>query len=328
MASTNSYDFAMTRDNIITDAHLYASAIGEGESPTTSQTVEAARLLNMIVKLRAADGMPLWAMKRGTILPFSNASSINTNSHVVTFYDSTYLSAAAAAAATTITVASAGTIANSDVIGVELTSGDVFWTTVSSGGGTTTLVLASGLTTAAAANNRVYAYTASADRVQRPLRVVQANILQVADSYSWPIEVVSSSDYYNLSSRTNEGVPNQVFYDAVMGAATADPTSTTNWYGTFYLWPRFQDGKKAIEFTYHRPFQDFDAATDHPDFPPEFYLPLTLELAALLGPKFGMPLEERARMFSEAENYRKEALGTVAPEGSIRFMPDYRMKHG
>lgn len=323
MASSNSFDFVVSRDTLISLAHQHIGATGEGETPSTSQVSEAANLLNMIVKLRAADGMPLWAIKRGTLLPTTSTSSIQTNSHVVTFYDSTSLASAAAANATAITISAAGTIANSDQIGIELDNGDMFWTTVSSGGGTTSLTLASGITSAASAANRVYAYTASADRVQRPLSILEANMLDVVSSASWSAEVVARSDYFNLGNRTSEGTPNQIYYDISLGATTADPTSSSNWYGIIYFYPRFQDGKKVIEFTYQRPFADFDNSTDHPDFPQEFYLPLMLELAALLGPKYGVSIEERSRLFSEAKMYREEALTTVEPEGSFRIVPDY-----
>lgn len=324
MSSSNSYDFTITRDQIIDLAHQHVSLVGEGESATSAQVTEASRLLNMIVKLRAADGMPLWALKRGTILPFSDASSINTNSHVVTFYDATTLSSNAAAAATSLSITAAGTIANSDQLGIELDDGSIQWTTVSSGGGTTTLVAATGLTSAASSGNRIYAYTASADRVQRPLRIVDANILNVSDNVSWSISVEEQSDYYNYSNRTSESTPTAIYYDPGLGASTADPSSSTNWYGTIYVYPRFSDGDKVIQFTYQRPFQDFDSASDNPDFPQEFYLPLMLELAAMLGPKAGLSIEERRALFSEAKSYRDEALETIVSEGSYRIIPEVR----
>src|SRR3990167_2781910 len=106
MASSGSYNLSITRDDIITAALQLAGIIGEGETGTASQVTEAALLLNMIVKLREADGMPLWALKRGYILPFTGTSSINTDSHVVTAYDTTTLSADSAASDTTLTVRS------------------------------------------------------------------------------------------------------------------------------------------------------------------------------------------------------------------------------
>lgn len=326
MSTSGSYNFTLTRNDIINLAHQHVGLLGEGETCTSAQYSEGANLLNMIVKLRAADGMPLWAMKRGMILPFSGASSINTTSHVVSSYDTTTLSADAAAAATSLTITAAGNTANSDQIGIELDDGSIDWTTISSGGGTTSLVIASGLSSAASSGNRIYYYTASVDRIpSRPLRIVDANMLQISDNHSWSIDVLARHDYYALGNRTTEGVPNGIYYDAVLGSETADPTA--NWYGTIYVYPRFSNGDYVIEFTYQRPFQDFDASTDNIDFPQEFYLPLMLELAAVLGPKAGVTKEERAALFSEAKAYREEALTTVTAEGSIFFQPNTtRMK--
>ena len=47
-----------------------------------------------------------------------------------------------------------------------------------------------------------------------------------------------------------------------------------------------------------------------------------LELASLIGPKFGIPPEERAAIRGEAKIYREEALMTIAPEGSLLIQPD------
>lgn len=326
MASTNSYNFTVTRDQLITDALLHIGGLSEGETPSANAVTEAARLLNMVVKLRAADGMPLWALKRGTILPVTDVSSITTVSHIVTSdgYVTTTLGADEAASQTALTVTSSTGMAGSDQVGIELDDGSMQWTTISSVDDSTTITVATGLTSAASSGNRVYAYTASSDRVGRPLRVLEANILTSSDNISWEIDVEDRQDYFRLSDRTAEGTPNLIYYDAGLGSATADPTSSTTWYGTFYVHPRFENGDYVIEFTYHRPFQDFDASTDNPDFPQEFYLPLMLELAALLGPKHGVPPDERRALFQEAKMYRDEALATVTPEGSFNIVPAER----
>lgn len=313
MATSGSFDAGTTRDLLITDAHLHIGVLGEGLACTTSQITEAARILNMIVKLRAADGMPAWAMKRGTILPFSGSASINSDSHVVTFYDTTTL-AAAVTASTSVTITAAGTIANSDQIGIELDNGDMTWTTVSSGGGTTSLVLGTAVT--ASAGNRVYAYTASADRIQKPIRVITANTLEVASGSAVELDIVPHDEYFVQNNRTTEGTPNMLMYTPEPSTITALDTN-----GQFFIWPRFENGDTVIEFTYQRPFQDFDAAGDTPDFPQAFHLPLMLELASLLGPKFGIPIEERQALKSEAKMYREEALATVSPEGSFKIQP-------
>lgn len=326
MASSNSYNFTVTRDQLITDALLHIGGIGEGETPSANAVTEAARLLNMIVKLRAADGMPLWALKRGVILPVTDVSFVTTVSHIVQAdsYVTTTLSADEAAAQTVLSVTSSTGMTASDQVGIELDDGTVDWTTIVSVDSSTQITITTAITSAAASGNRVYAYTASSDRIGRPLRILEANILTVADSIGWEIDIEDRQDYYRLSDRTADGTPNLIYYDAGLGSATADPTSSTTWYGTFYIHPRFENGDYVIEFTYHRPFQDFDASTDNPDFPQEFYLPIMLELAALMGPKYGAPPDERRALFQEAKMYRDEALSTVTPEGSFSIVPAER----
>jgi hypothetical protein len=318
MASSGSYNFSIDRDDIINTALQLAGIIGEGETGTTSQLSESALILNMIVKLREADGMPLWALKRGFILPFTGTSSINTNSHVVTTYDTTTLSAASAATDTTLTVTAITGFSDGDTIGIELDDGSMDWTTVNGSPSGTTITITTGVTSAAASGNRVYGYTASSERVQKPLRVLQADVLDVASGVSHAIDCdLSLTDYFNLSDRTAEGEVNQIYYTT---APSSDTALETN--GTFYVWPRFADGDSVIEFTYHRPFMDFDSASDEPDFPQAFYLPLTLELATFLGIKGGVTIEERREMRKEAQYYLEQALFTVTPEGSLFLRPE------
>jgi hypothetical protein len=267
--------------------------------------------------------MPLWALKRGVILPVTGVSSVTTASHIVQAgsYALTTISADEAAGQTSLSITSGANISNSDQVGIELDDGSMHWTTVSSGGGSSIIVIVDPLASAASETNNVFAYTASSDRIARPLRVIEANVLDVISNASNEIDIEERADYYAMSNRTTEGHPNLIYYDAGLGDNTADPTSATTWYSTFYIWPRFLGGDSVIEFTYQRPFQDFDAASDNPDFPQEFYLAIVLELAALLGPKYGVEITERARLFTEAKMYRDEALSTVAPEGSLQIIP-------
>ena len=316
MSSSGSYNFTVTRDDLINASLQHVGVIGEGETGTTSQISEAALLLNMIVKLREADGMPLWALKRGYVLPFTGTSSINTNSHVVTSYDTTTLTAASAASSTTLTAVITG-FSNSDQIGIELDDGTVDWTTVNGAPSGTTITITTGLTSAASSGNRIYGYTASTDRVQKPLRILQADLLDVAGGSSHEITCdVSFTDYYRFGGRDTTGIPTQIFYDLSPSSDTALETN-----GRIFVAPQFSNGDYVIEFTYHRPFMDFDASTDNPDFPQAFYLPLMLELSALLGIKGGVTIEERRELKSEAKMYREEALATVQPEGSLFLMP-------
>lgn len=321
MAAPNSYNFVVTRDQLITDALLHIGAIGEGETPSANAVTESARVLNMLLKLRANE-IPVWSKSRGYILPFTEASSIASNSHVVTTYVTTTLSAAEASGQTVVSVTSSTGMTASDQVGIEIDDGTMHWTTISSVDSSTQITIAVATDGAAASGNRVYTYTASTGRVQRPLRVLDANILQVTDNVSWPITVDEYKDYFNLGDRASEGTPNRIMYYPGLGTRAADPTSSTTWYGTFYVHPRFENGDYVIEFTYLEPMQDLDATGDHPYIPQEFYMPVWLELAALLAPRYGVSIEERRSLFSEAEKYRMAALETTQEGGSLFLQPE------
>jgi len=323
MAAPNSYNFVVTRDNIITDALLHIGAIGEGETPSANAVTEAARILNMLLKVRANE-IPLWSIRRGAILPVTEVSSINTTSHIVINYDTTTISADEASGQTTLSVTTSAGMATSDQIGIECDDGTMHWTTISSVPDGTSVIIDTALDDEASSGNRVFWYTASADRIPtRPLRVRNANILELTNNGSWEIKIEERQDYFNLGNRTTESIPNRIFYDPILGDRTADPTSSTTWYGTFYIYPRFEGGDHVVEFTYQEPIQDVDSATDNLYVPQEFYLPIWLELCALLGTgKYGLPKEQRDTMFALAEKYRKEALETTFEEGSLFLQPE------
>lgn len=306
MTTSASVDFSVTRDNLINLAHQHIGAIGEGESASTNQTTEAALLLNMIVKARHADGMPLWALKRGFILPLTEVSSMSlTSSHAVTSYVTTTLTANSVATDTTLTVTSITGISNAHVIGIELDDGTVDWTTVNGAPSGTTVTITTGVTTLASSGNRIYTY-ATTNRVTRPLKILQANILTPADDIGQPIRLITREEYFALTNRTLDSGPNAIFYD---------PQLT----GVMYFWPRFYGGDEIIEFTFHRPFEDFDATGDTPDFPQHWYMALMVELAWVLGPKFGVPPEERNALFKEAQFYIEQARSADVEQGSIYF---------
>jgi len=319
MAQSGSYNNTYTGTQIITNALRYVGILGEGESASSTQLSESLELLNMIVKLRAADGMPTWALKRGYILPFTGASSINTDSHVVTSYTHTNLDGAVASSGTSLTVDSISGISDGDVIGIELSDSTMYYDVVSGSPSGTTVTLTTGLSGAASDGADVYAYTTT-NRVQKPITVTQVNMLDISSSSSWEIDLVSREDYFRLGNRTSTGVPNQVYYSI---APSTDTALDTN--GVFYVYPRFSNGNYVIEFTYQRPFQDMDTVgSDNLDFPQAFHLAIMLELAALLGPQKGVDIQERKALREEAMMYLQQALYTVHDGGSLKLQKEDR----
>lgn len=309
MATSSSYDFSIDRNGLILAAHQHIGAVGEGETCTSAQNTEAAILLNMLTKLRAKDGMPLWALKRGYTLPVTGASSVSTGGQMVTTYVQTTTSAASISGATTITLTATTGVANGYNIGVEQNDGTVLWTTVSGALAGSVATLATGLTAAVASGNVVYVYQ-TANRISRIIRVHDADVLDVVAGGTHNINQITRPEYFGLGDRTSASVPSQFYMDIQLTSQE------------MFVYPRFDGGDHLIEFTYQRPFEDFDASTDTPDFPQEFYLPLMMELAFLLGPKFGVPIEERKLLLAEAQMYFAAALESNYAEGSLNIQPD------
>jgi hypothetical protein len=78
MTTSSSYNFTSNRDAIITQSMRIVNQIGEGETPTTTQTTEVSIALNTIVKEFQAQGMQLW-----TIVQYSTTLVSGTSAYTV-----------------------------------------------------------------------------------------------------------------------------------------------------------------------------------------------------------------------------------------------------
>jgi len=311
MATSGSVDFSVTRDNIIKAAFQKIGIVGEGAAPTSDQYTEGALLLNAIVKSwNASLGMPLWAMKTGYILPVSgtNTASLGpSGGHATLSYVTTTLNADHIATDTALTVTAITGISASDNLGIELDDGDIDWTTVNGSPSGTTVTATTGLTSAASSGNRVYTYTT---KIARPLRIIKAFTRNSADNVDTPINMITSNAYLELSSKTTESYPVQLWYDPQLTDGIAS------------FWPRFVDGTKVIVIHFHRPLEDFDATGETPDFPQEYYLPLIYELAVSLAPQYSVPMDTWKILRMEAEKWLDRIGNNDYEEGSIQFVPD------
>lgn len=309
MATSGSVDFSVTRNELIETAMKHGGILAEGQTPSSTQYTEGAILLNMLVKARQVDGMPLWALARGYLLPISNVSTLAfSGSHIVSSYNHTTTSAAASSGATTIVVTATTGFADTRVIGVELEDGTMQWTTQSGAVSGSTITLAAALTDDVSSGADVYVYNTTS-RITFPKRVLHANRYTPSAGTSSPITLMAREQYYELGNRESESTPSQLYFEPGM-------TPALFWY------PRFSNGDSIIEFTYHKSYEDFDASSDTPDFPQEWYLPIMMELAYLLASKYGVALDERKSMLQEATMYREMALSNNYPESSIYLMAD------
>ena len=165
---------------------------------------------------------------------------------------------------------------------------------------------------AAAIDNDVYCYTTKADRSERLITVrrVQNNVAD-PDQQDTPIRTVSRDEYFAQPLKTTEGEANEVYYDKQRD------------FGEFFVWPSPLNSNKQLKLTVQEPFEIFDSAEDDADFPPEWYDPITFQLALRMAPEYGFPLQERQALKAQADEILNELLMYDREPESVYFAPNF-----
>jgi hypothetical protein len=161
--------------------------------------------------------------------------------------------------------------------------------------------------------------------VSAPLRVLHG-YRRITDSngdaIDVPLRLMTKTDYDMLPNKTLDGTPVAFVY-VTPGANVATQAA-----GQATFWPRPDanfisgSGTGELRLTYHRQFDDLDAAGDHLDFPSYWYQAVVWALADEISAEQGVPLGERSMIHRRAQEERIIALGFNPEEGSIRFVPD------
>lgn len=292
MATSNSSNFDLTRDQIIKIALRKIGAIATGETPDAQTINDCSDQLNALVKSLVATGLHVWTESEATVFiqPRQATYTIGTGSpdHITETYTATTLASAAALGAGTISVSSASGIATTYSIGIVLDDGTVFWTTVNGAPVGTTVTLAATLTDSASAGNAVYVYQTG---IVRPLRVVNARRYNYASQLDTQMLVLSRIDYQNMPNKQNTGVVTQWFYD---------PRGGSNTTGRLYVWPAPVDATNAVKITWWRPIQDFDTASNNSDLPVEWLDALIWNLAYKMAPEYDCSPQRYAMLKEQA----------------------------
>ena len=295
MATSGSYNFNMTRNEIIKDALITLGIVGIEQTVQAPDQVFAERALNRMIKEWQTSGARLWNRREGILFPAAEQIkyTVGATDHITTTGDAVYttLDADEATSQTTLSVTSTSGFANSDNIGIELDDGTRQWTTISSFVADDTVTIATGLTSAAASGNSVYVYT---NKINRPLEISEAR--RVSDiTGSTPTETsitpLRHEQYFQISSKNTEGKVNSFYYDKTLSN------------GTLYIWPEPDNVDDVIKFTYTDTMEDFDASTDNPDYPQEWLSAIVTNLAYRLAYPYGRYQELPALKAMAEETY-------------------------
>lgn len=145
-----------------------------------------------------------------------------------------------------------------------------------------------------------------------PVRLLQAYRLDSSNA-KVPMEIVAREDF-NILPRNSNGIPIKVNYQPFIN------------YGTISIWPTPDSTKTAtITLVYQRPFQYFTTGTETMDFPEEWYNAIIYKTAVLLAPEWGIPLQDRQMLMTEAKQYIDDALENGQEDASLFIQPQRRM---
>jgi hypothetical protein len=312
MALSGSFDYTITRDGIIQEAMERCGVLRLAKTAHADHITALSVSLNLKVKAAQGDGLQLFSYKDAFLFLEADRASYQlgpTGDHTTTAYDKTQLTNDEAAAQTTLTVDSIAGITNLDTIGIELDDGTLHWTTVNGVPAGSDVVITSGLPSLASAGNYVFAYVTNTI-IERPLLIRDLFLRDVNNNDS-PVEVIPWSEYRQFSRKTNTGP---------MIAAAYDPLLTN---GRLFVYPTAQDVTDVLGFVYKKPVDDFDANTNNPAFPVDWFEWLVSEMCVVVANKFSLPLTERGWFKNLADEERAKVLdGEVGT--SITFVPRFR----
>lgn len=315
MATSNSRDFTLNRNQIIQDSFEDAGIYGSSETISDADLQKASRVLNKMVKSLGARGYNLWNKKEAILFLQDNTSSYSINNssssaHCTENYVSTTLSASAALGAGTVTLTSVTGMTVNDNIGIELDNGTRQWTTITNiNSGTKVVTLNAVLTGAAASGNTVVTYT---NRINRPLRVTNARNFSLIDSFETTVELISHEDYFELPNKTTQGQALQAHYSKQLSA------------GIMYVFLTPDGVKNQIKFTYLDAAEDLDNPNDNADFPDEWLEALTAGLAYRLAIAYGQ-LINIEQLKKWADETLKSAKESDNEDVSIQFKMNPRL---
>jgi hypothetical protein len=150
--------------------------------------------------------------------------------------------------------------------------------------------------------------------ISKPLKIIQAFIRDSSNNDT-PMRVITRQEYNVLGNKASSGRPIQIFYEPLGD------------YGVLHVFPTPSStdaSGNTLYIVYQRPFEDFDASTDNPDFPQEWYEVLKYQLATRLAGEYQIDLQIRQALIGEAASLKEAALSFGTEEGSFYFQADNR----
>ena len=306
MALSNSNNYTIDRDTIITDAFQLLGIGVEGETISSTNITIAARALNLMLKAWTVHGLQVWKRKTYLIDPLVLSKqyySLGTPPTVA------------------CTLAGSGTTATVTLRQHDFTTGN----SVTISGATDTDY--NGVYTITVVDANTFTYTAGgtldptdsgaclsneAYDILRPERILSVDRI---DSIGNEVDLIglSRDEFDDLPNKTTEGTPTEYHYERRLGA------------GRLYIWPVADAStvtNYTLEITYQSVIDDLDSATDDLDMPQEWMEAVVSNLAKRLQPKFDtLDTTSITVLRTDADDFLEVAKNYDIENVSLYFKP-------
>ncbi len=304
MATSGSKNYSITRANIIGGALRKLGIFDQGETISGEDTTTAVVSLNLMVKELIPRGADIWLRDEIILFlqPDQQSYALGTDEATTTIAAETTLSAAEASGQTVISVTSSTGMTAADNVGIKMDDNTIHWSTIASVDSSTQITIDDVTDDDAASGNKVYVYTTTAGRPTKILSAFRRDINDIDNE----ITLIGEEEYRRQSNKGSAGPPVEVWYQ---------PTLTT---GTLYVWP-VDGGKNWDKISLSAQFDpdDFDAASDNPEFPIEWGNTLIWLLAAELASEYGIPERQQGRLWTIAEYKLNQLLDYDVENASV-----------
>jgi len=313
MATSDSVDFTMTANDIVTESYKLLGVKTAESAIESFELQDGIKALNMLLKAWQAQGLHLWTKEEGVLfldagktdylLGPSGDEATNADDFIGTATTSDL-----AALAVIVPVTDSTGMAVGDSVGVELDAGTRHWTTIATVDSGTQITITTGVPSVAASGATVFTYTSLIDR---PLRVLSARRKTYAEDNEVQTLQWSREDYFNQVNKSSRGTVVNWYYS---------PQLTD---GRIYVWQTASNVNQLLKFTYERPIEDIDASTNNLDIPVEWLECITYNLAARLSIYNKISPDRRNFITGLAAQFLDDLIGWDEENTSMNLQPDF-----
>lgn len=152
--------------------------------------------------------------------------------------------------------------------------------------------------------------TSSYTPTVKMMRVIQAYNRNTSSNVDIPMTIITRDEYNRLGNKSTTGNPIQLLHIPNRTDSTIKVYPTPD--STFAA-------SNTITIVYQKQYDDFDASSDEPEFPAEWFEALKFNLAHRLSAEYGMNIYDRKQLLTEANLIKNEAMSGGTEEGSIFF---------